>query len=184
MTDGEKFTFLDFEASSLGGYPIEIGWARLPGIFTNPEEAIVSDSFLIRPADHWLADPDLLWDPAAQALHGISMEQLVAEGLSHKEVCQRLQDQLHHDTVFVSSVSLDYHWMGLLYDFDPFFFAIEHWSVLFEYFWQDPNCDAMVAARKAQQDMPKPHRARLDAVWMALIFAAAWQHDGRHLEGI
>ena len=183
ITDDVEFTFLDFEASSIGGYPIEVGWARLPGKFKIAEAAIVSHGFLIRPDERWLADPDFRWDPAAEALHGISMNQLMAEGISREDACDRISQEFRHDAIYVDSITLDIHWMDVLFARESWFFDIVHWGHLFGRLWPDPESDAMKAARMAQQALPRPHRARLDAIRLALIFAAAWESEGWNLEG-
>lgn len=63
---------LDFEASSGGrhGYPIEVA-------FSVPGSGRVASS-LIRPLPSW--EVAGLWDPAAQAVHGIERHRLEAEG--------------------------------------------------------------------------------------------------------
>ena len=68
VRSGGMRVFLDFEASSLGknGYPIEVAW-----VFEDGD----SESFLISPIGRWTG-----WDAAAEAIHGISREQLAAEG--------------------------------------------------------------------------------------------------------
>lgn len=94
--------FIDFEASSLGrhGYPIEVAWVFEDGC---------SDSFLISPIETWTD-----WDPAAQAIHGISREQLATEGRATEEVASRLVDALHGHRIFASAPSWDGKWLSLL----------------------------------------------------------------------
>jgi hypothetical protein len=71
-----------YEASSLRGFPIEAGLAVL--------DSNEVRSWLIKPTEEWLGrklvgDPwrkaPPLWDPKAEKLHGISLEQLQSEGL-------------------------------------------------------------------------------------------------------
>jgi hypothetical protein len=94
--------FLDFEASSLGddSYPIEVGWVGEDG---------VSETHLIRPAPEWTD-----WDPAAEALHGLSRERLEAEGEPHDRVARRALEALHSHEVYVSAPSWDGKWMSVL----------------------------------------------------------------------
>ena len=66
--------FYDCEASCIGGLPIEIGWAFID---TSTGE-IQSESHLVKPPLHWDMQPG--WDPDAEKLHGISLEQLHAQG--------------------------------------------------------------------------------------------------------
>jgi hypothetical protein len=94
--------FLDFEASSLNdhGYPIEVGWAGEDGS---------REDHLIRPAPQW-SD----WDPAAEAVHGLTRERLCAEGEPHEEVARRALEALAAHEVFVSAPSWDGKWMSVL----------------------------------------------------------------------
>lgn len=94
--------FLDFEASSLRpeSYPIEVGWAGEDGSL---------ESWLIRPAPGW---DD--WDPAAEAVHGLSREKLLAAGRPHEEVARRTLEALQDHEVYVSAPSWDGKWMSVL----------------------------------------------------------------------
>jgi hypothetical protein len=94
--------FLDFEASSLAddSYPIEIGWAAEDGS---------TEAHLIRPAPSW-SD----WDPAAEAVHGITREQLRDEGEPHEQVARRTLEALGGHDLFVSAPSWDGKWMSVL----------------------------------------------------------------------
>jgi DNA polymerase III epsilon subunit-like protein len=95
--------FLDFEASSLheDSYPIEVGWVAEDG---------ACESHLIRPAPFWTAD----WDPAAEALHGLSRERLLAEGEPYDDVARRTLEALGPHEVLVSAPSWDGKWMSVL----------------------------------------------------------------------
>lgn len=95
--------FLDFEASSLTNesYPIEVGWAAEDG---------TRESHLIRPAPEW-SD----WDPKAEAVHGISRAQLLAEGEDHAAVARRVLDRLSPHAVHVTAPSWDGMWLSRLF---------------------------------------------------------------------
>jgi len=94
--------FLDFEASSLraGSYPIEVGWACEDG---------ETEAHLIRPAPGWLD-----WDAAAEAVHKIEHDQLLAEGEPHDAVARRVLEALAPHQVFASAPSWDGKWMSVL----------------------------------------------------------------------
>ena len=79
--------FFDVEASALkDGYAIEIGWAwRRDG-------QVRSEGHLIRPTLSWLKSKR--WDPAAERLHGISLERLQAEGMTCREVGAQMNESL------------------------------------------------------------------------------------------
>lgn len=57
---------LDFEASGMRGYPIEVGVA----IYDPGQPTIAVWSSLIRPATDWLQT--MSWDPVAAQIHGIA----------------------------------------------------------------------------------------------------------------
>lgn len=94
--------FVDFEASSLGddSYPIEVGWAAEDG---------ACETHLIRPAPHW-SD----WDPAAEAVHGLTRERLFAEGEPHDAVARRTLAALASHELFASAPSWDGKWLSVL----------------------------------------------------------------------
>ena len=75
---------IDVEASGFGrgSYPIEIGFAL--------EDREVH-SYLIKPQPSWTH-----WSDEAQAIHGISREQLQSDGLSVRDVALLLNDHLYN----------------------------------------------------------------------------------------
>ena len=85
--------FYDCEASCIGGLPIEIGWAFID---TSTGE-IQSESHLLKPPLHWDMQP--VWDPDAEKLHGISLEQLHAQGRPPFEVARRMNEVLRVTTL-------------------------------------------------------------------------------------
>lgn len=99
---GAMIAFLDFEASSLSedSYPVEVGW-----IFEDGR----SESHVIRPKMDWTD-----WDPAAEAIHGLSREHLLAEGASPRGVASRLLDQLTGHSLYATAPSWDGKWLSVL----------------------------------------------------------------------
>jgi DNA polymerase III epsilon subunit-like protein len=94
--------FLDFEASSLSdeSHPIEIAWVFQDGR---------SESHLIAPAPTW-SD----WDPASQAIHGISRAELLAAGEPHDAVATRMIEVLSGHDLHASAPSWDGKWLSVL----------------------------------------------------------------------
>jgi hypothetical protein len=70
-----KLATLDFEASGLNGWPIEIGWMR--------EDDAEPTSFLIRPRPEF---DRTRWSPNAEKLHGISLARIEREGVPASEI--------------------------------------------------------------------------------------------------
>lgn len=94
--------FIGFVASSPGrrGYPIEVAW-----VFEGGD----SETFLILPIETWTD-----WDPAAEAIHGISRDRLSGEGVAAGIVAWRLVDALAGHEVLASAPSRDGKWLSAL----------------------------------------------------------------------
>ena len=94
--------FLDFEASSLAkkSYPIEVAWVFEDGR---------SESHLIRPAPEWTD-----WDDAAEAIHHIPRETLLAEGMPHDAVAARMVAELGGHDLRATAPSWDGKWLSAL----------------------------------------------------------------------
>ena len=77
--------FLDFEASSLASasYPIEVAWSCGGDSI---ESHLISPTGVSRWTD---------WSAKAEALHGLSREQLIAEGKPPVWVAQSMNEQLY-----------------------------------------------------------------------------------------
>lgn len=97
-------TIIDVEASGFGrgSYPIEIGLAM-----TNGD----TRCFLVRPADDWTH-----WDPAAEAVHGISRDTLLRHGHPPEEVAAALNELLRGQEVYSDAWGHDSSWIGKLFD--------------------------------------------------------------------
>ncbi|SIS59498.1 hypothetical protein [Neptunomonas antarctica] len=98
---------IDIEASGMGSrsYPIEIAWkSALTG---------KSDAFLINPDTgyNWTD-----WDPVANDIHGIDRDELVANGISVRDACRRLNRMLEGQAVTSDAYEFDYFWMQRLFE--------------------------------------------------------------------
>ncbi|MES2032587.1 MAG: hypothetical protein V4466_00300 [Pseudomonadota bacterium] len=105
--DAERVAVIDFEASCLPAfgpsYPIEVALVAVDG------EVLVSA--LIQPHPTWSG---MAWDPAAERLHGVSRDQLAAEGRPAFEVIMDLNHAARGMRV-VSDSGLDEVWLQRLY---------------------------------------------------------------------
>lgn len=162
--------FYDCEASSIGGLPIEIGWA-----FVLPSGEIDSEGHLVKPPAHW--DLASVWDPNAEALHGISSEQLAREGRPPFAIARRMNAALTGRELFSDAPGDDEHWLRTLFDeagLDPAFtirrlhadellgnLAIERGWTLETY---------EVAKNEVNRRAPRTHRAEADACHLALMW--------------
>ncbi len=164
----EHIMFLDVEASGLGptSFSIEVGWAWLDG---------ASGALLIRPASDWDLDS---WDEDAEALHGISLDQLRRDGHDPRDVAEHLNMMvlLEGDEVTAVSDAADYdqRWLDPLYLQTPspqaFRLVDDRYLRSQRFgFLEDPGAATMAAE-------PMVHRAEADAVrlrsrWERLIEA-------------
>jgi hypothetical protein len=106
---------LDCEASSLGrdGYPIEVAWSVVEP--ANPERAgsdtaaSAVEEVLIRPLPFWTD-----WDPASEAVHGISRARLEAEGEAAEIAARRIAEALDGALVYTDAPSFDGRWLRRL----------------------------------------------------------------------
>lgn len=66
---------------------------------------------LIRPRTEWLR-----WDPAAQALHGVSREHAQQYGRSVETICAQLSADLRGRIVYSYAWAMDWPWISQLYE--------------------------------------------------------------------
>ncbi len=152
---------MDIEASGFGAgsYPIEIGIVLADGS---------SASWLIRPESAWTR-----WDATAQAVHGISREQLATEGWPARVVAGELNRRLAGQTVFTDGWAHDYAWLAILFDAADLVprFRLEHLRQLLSDeqagLWSD--CYAKTVQGAAHQE--RCHRADADA----RLIQTAWR---------
>ncbi|HEY1722236.1 MAG TPA: exonuclease domain-containing protein [Magnetospirillaceae bacterium] len=99
--------FLDFEASGLQGFPIEIGWA-----IVHPDRRITVESHYIH-CERWM-DQIERWTPEAESIHGISRRFLIDFGKPPLAVALRANEVLAGATVMVDS-PYDMRWSAELF---------------------------------------------------------------------
>lgn len=99
------FAFVDVEASGLSrrGYPVEIGWVLADGR---------TASVLVRPEAAWGEDG---WDPAAEAVHGISRAALAAHGLPCPRVAAAMVRDLSAVVAVSDGVAHDTRWIDMVF---------------------------------------------------------------------
>ena len=95
---------IDIEASGFGrgSYPIEVGVVLPDG---------VSYCTLIQRSPQWTH-----WDPRAEQLHHITVDQLAKYGKPPAEVAGMLNALLRGRIVYSDGWANDYSWLGLLFD--------------------------------------------------------------------
>ena len=102
--------FLDFEASSLSdtGYPIEVAWV---------DESGQGEGYLIRPTEEWLSRKGA-WSVESEAVHGISIAVLMADGKPASYVARRAAAVLRRPGNLACSdaPAFDGRWLRTLLD--------------------------------------------------------------------
>ena len=163
--------FYDCEASSIGGLPIEIGWA-----FIDPASGeITSESHLIKPPSHWDVEP--VWDPDAEKLHKISRDQLVHDGRAPFEIAGRMNRVLPDRELFSDGPDEDERWLRIVFDeagLDPAFTIRKFRADLLidqlatRLGWDDVAY--RTAKAEADRIAPRTHRAEADARHLAVLW--------------
>lgn len=99
-----RFLFIDIEASSLetGGFPIELGWSDQNGR---------GDAYLVKPPPEWTK-----WSKKAEALHGISRERLMGEGLAPAVVAKRFSGIVDGAIVVADAPAFDRVWLSMIFE--------------------------------------------------------------------
>jgi hypothetical protein len=95
--------FLDFEATSLGpdSRPIEVAICDATGVF---------EAYYIKPEPSWVD-----WDPASEAVHGISQVEIATFGRDARQAANRVFDLLiAADTIYSDHPAHDEAWLAEL----------------------------------------------------------------------
>jgi len=99
----KRIVVIDIEASGLQstGYPIEIAWCST--------DSCAVTSILIRPSSTWTS-----WDYNAEALHGISREQLMRDGVSVRDAANIFSTATFGAEIYSDAPDWDQYWLSLL----------------------------------------------------------------------
>jgi len=151
-------TFLDFEASSLSdvSYPIEVAWSLPSGDI---------ESYLIRPTWDWND-----WDYNAEALHGLSREQITKEGLPAWTVAERLNAALSGSVAYSDAPDYETFWMERLFEHhrEDRQFEIRHFDTLFPTMSPETIMAKMQIAR--YRTPGRQHRAGSDVQFLIELY--------------
>lgn len=164
--------FIDLEASGphRGSYPIEVEWS-------SPD--LVSGGFLISPAPDWGPDD---WRRTAELVHGISLEDCLAQGASVQEAAVRLNRALAERTLYSDAPDYDRSWLLRLYEAAHMQPAFSLKLLPLEPLLRDtlrarghndwwPDIEDL--SRHVDTRHPRTHRAEADARHMAAMYRSA-----------
>ena len=159
--------FYDIEASSLEGFPIEIGWARAD----LASGTILSEGHLIRPPPDW--DLRATWDESAASRHRIALDELWRLGRPVLEIARRMNDTLRDSELFADS-PFDEAWLRQLFDtagMEPEFSVRRTDPAVLIAGLAGDRATYANAKRKALRTAPPKHRAEADARHWAVLWA-------------
>ena len=159
--------FLDCEASSLdetASYPIEVAWGHVTtGLIT---------SYLSNPAAiaSWTD-----WDPASQAIHGLSRAYLAEHGLHPRLVAEALVRDLRGQPVYVTAAE-DKGWVNELTLRTLGTLPSIHWHDATEYLWslaaewqEELRTVRTMAWERLAAEGIYPHRAANDVRHLMMV---------------
>lgn len=152
---------IDVEASALeDGYPIEIGIAEVPSGAVR--------AWLIRPMAGWIERG--VWSAEAEAVHGISLAQLSAEGLPPQRVAEELVQAVQGARLVSDNPSYDGAWLEMLYRAAGIVSSRVQLEDFHAFAWNlaartraRPDIAIMKAEAEAWRSFPGVHRAGPDA---------------------
>jgi hypothetical protein len=159
--------FYDIEASSLEGFPIEIGWARAD----LASGTILSEGHLIRPPSDW--DVRGVWDPSAASRHRIAIDELWRAGRPVLEIARRMNESLGGSELFADS-PFDEAWLSHLFDaagLEPEFSLRRTDPAVLIGRLATNRANYAQAKRQALRIAPQNHRAEADARHWAVLWA-------------
>jgi hypothetical protein len=164
--------FLDVEASGLhaSSYPIEVGWCGLD---------LVATSFLIRPHATWTEDD---WSVTSERVHGMTRQQMIAEGVELTEAAARLNAACAGKEIFSDSPSFDQGWLSRLFRDAGVgqAFALQDAPMLEALATEISGLDSSEAEalrERVGRHYPHTHRAAVDARRAAALFLAVATPD-------
>lgn len=170
--------FMDFEASALKGFPIEIGWA-----IVHPDRRITVESHFIH-CERWM-DRVELWDVDTETIHHIRRQLLIEMGEPPAEVARRTNEALAGTVVCIDS-PYDRVWATQLFSEagvgQRFAFA----DVATAFAGDEVDERAFEFARQIIDiDHPRTHRAANDARHWAELYRMSLRDDAipRSLNG-
>lgn len=149
---------MDVEASGFGSfsYPIEVGVVNSEGR---------KFCRLVKPQMDWLH-----WDKKAEALHGISRDLLLTNGVSIDVLCQELNEFLQYQIVYSDGWVVDQPWIIKLFDAANLNMAFQLSPL--EMILKEPQMAVWHKTKeRVSQNMQMPrHRASTDAALIQHTF--------------
>lgn len=158
----ERMALLDVEASGLmpGSFPVEVAWL-----------AGSRGSAVIDPSGHW---DESRWDPDAEAMHGLSVQQVRRLGRHPKAVAAALDRALRGRVAFTDSPCHDAAWLDMLHQAAgiPRRYRVDSIGRLLGHLGIKPS-EAYMIFSSARESHPPRGRARAGVDHLSAIFETA-----------
>lgn len=97
--------FIDFEASSIQGFPVQVAYG------TSESDL---KCFLIKPLEIW-NNATYMWDYNAQDIHGFSKNYINQYGINAETVAREVSEDLKGKTIYADN-GADMNWLFMLLD--------------------------------------------------------------------
>jgi hypothetical protein len=169
--------FYDIEASSLAGFPIEIGWAQV-----TPSFAISAESHLVH---HFGWHLSRRWCKEAERIHGISRADIRARGRPPYQLALHMNAALGGRQLFADS-GFDEHWLRMIFEAAGVEPAFTVRRMLSDALVGTLAAGKTIASSKlaelladAARSEPRTHRAGQDARHLAAQWRAVLEYQQR-----
>lgn len=163
-----RIAFLDIEASGLmsGAFPVEAAWLTAEG----------SGEVLISPSGCW---DESRWDADAEAMHGITLNDLKRRGRHPKVAAASLESALRGKLVFCDSPDHDTAWADMIHEAGGVdrTYRIETVGKLLGHLGLSASRSYGLFAR-ARETHPSRGRARQGVEHLVAVFEAAVKEAG------
>jgi DNA polymerase III epsilon subunit-like protein len=114
------------------------------------------------------------WDRNSAQIHGISLEDLAAEGIAADVALARLEAGIGDAMVVSDAPAFDNHWLSMIADAAgrSAKFEVRDWTLVLPTAQTDADRAALFAEARAHE--PRLHRAAADARVMRAVWKASW----------
>jgi len=165
----KRIAFVDVEASGLmaGAFPVEVAWITTSG----------NGEALLNPSGYW---DETKWDADAEAMHGLSVQELRRKGRRPMVVAAALESSLAGKIAFSDSPDHDQAWLDMIHSAAgvPRTYSVETIGRLIGFLGLSPK-RAYALFEEARATHPPRGRARSGAAYLSAVFEAALMESSR-----
>lgn len=159
----KRIAFVDVEASGLmaGAFPVEVAWATAAG----------SGEALLNPSGYW---NETRWDADAEAMHGLTLQELRRKGRHPMIVAAALESALAGRIAFSDSPDHDQAWLDMIHSAAgvPRTYSVETIGRLIGFLGLPPK-RAYALFEETRATHPPRGRARSGVAYLSAVFESA-----------